>query len=286
MVSWRMRLPRPLAFRLHRSAAFLRLYRYLPHALLGRLSRVVATARRPGWAVDLAVRRWIDRAAIRMEEFLPGPFPSLETFFLRRLRPGARPIATGFIAPADGIVVGAGPIVRGMILQIKGVALDLERLTRGRGPELPLAAYEGGRYTTIFLTPHGYHFVHMPLAATVVELRWIAGRAFPQNEDALRHIPRIYERNERVVLRCRGDDDREFLLVLVGASLIGGIHLHGLERAAWARPEPLAWGRRFARGDELAHFSFGSTVVILVPPALAGLPPPLGAELRMGQRLW
>lgn len=281
-----MRWPRPSALRLHRSAAFLRMYRYLPHALLGRVSRAVATAKRPRWAVQLAVRRWIDRAAIHMDEFSPGPFASLEAFFLRRLRPGARTIADGFIAPADGVVVGAGPIARAAILQIKGVSLDLDRLTRGRGPALPLDAYDGGRYTTIFLTPNGYHYVHMPLAATVVETRWISGRAFPQNQDALRHIPRIYERNERATLRCRTDEGHEFLLVMVGASLIGGIHLHGRARGEWVRPEPTAWGRRFARGEELGHFSFGSTVVLLVPPALAGMPPPLGVALRMGQRLW
>ena len=95
-----MRQARRVGFTLHRSAAFLRLYRFLPHGALGRLSRLVARARRPRWIVDLAVRRWIDRAAIRMEEFLPGPFVSLEAFFLRRLRPGARPIGDGFIAPA------------------------------------------------------------------------------------------------------------------------------------------------------------------------------------------
>lgn len=277
---------RRLGLSLHRSAAFLRIYRFLPHGLLGRCSRLIARARRPRWAVDLAVRRWIDRAAIRMEEFLPGPFVSLEAFFLRRLRPGARPIADGFVAPADGVVVSAGPIARGMILQVKGVSLDLERLTRGAGPELPLLAYEGGRYTTIFLTPHGYHYVHMPIPATLIEVRWIAGRAFPQNQDALRHIPRIYERNERAVLRCRSDDGHEFLLVLVGASLIGGIHLAGLERPTWARREPYLCQRHFARGAELGHFSFGSTVVVLAPPALAGLPPFIGTELRMGQRLW
>jgi phosphatidylserine decarboxylase len=285
-----MRPARRARFTLHRSAAFLRLYRFLPHALLGRMSRLVARARRPRWIVDLAVRRWIDRAAIRMEEFLPGPFVSLEAFFLRKLRPGARPIADGFVAPADGVVVSAGPIARGMILQIKGVALDLERLTRGAGPELPLAAYEGGRYVTIFLTPHGYHYVHMPIPATLIEIRWISGRAFPQNQDALRHIPRIYERNERAILRCRSDsprsDGHEFLLILVGASLIGGIHLAGLGRATWARREPLPCERHFARGAELGHFSFGSTVVVLAPPALAGLPPFIGTELRMGQKLW
>ena len=280
---------RPLsARRLHRSAGFLRLYHWLPHGLLGRISRALTTATRPRWAIDLVVQRWISRAAIRMEDYQPGPFPSIEAFFLRRLRPGARPIGDGFVAPANGLVVGAGPIVRGIILQIKGVPLALDRLTSGRGPALPLAAYEGGRYTTIFLTPHGYHRVHMPCAATVVELRWISGRAFPQNADALRHIPRIYERNERATLRCRTDDGHEFLLVMVGASLIGGIHMHGLERRAWVRSRPHAWGRRFERGEELGHFSFGSTIVLLVPPALVGaaLPPPLGSAIRMGQRIY
>ncbi len=281
-----MRWHRPGAPRLHRSAAFLRLYRWLPHRLLGRLSRLIARATRPRWAIDLAIRSWTERAAIRMEEFLPGPFANLESFFLRRLQPGARPIADGLVAPADGILVGAGPIASGMILQIKGVPLSLERLTAGRHPAPSLAAYEGGRYATIFLTPHGYHYVHTPLACTVVDLRWISGRAFPQNQDALQHIPRIYERNERVTLRCRSDQGHEFLLVLVGASLIGGIHLRDLRRRDWIGSHPFPWNRRFARGEELGHFSFGSTVVLLVPPALAGLPPPIGLGVRMGQRLW
>lgn len=263
-----MRPARRPGFTLHRSAAFLRMHRRLPHALLGRLSRLVARARRPRWAVDLAVRRWIERAASRLEASLPGPLVSLEAFFLRRLRPGARPLADGFLAPADGVVVSAGPIARGMILQIKGVPLELERLIRGHGPALPLAAYEGGRHATISLTPHGSPHVHMPIAATLLEVRW------------------IHEHHERATLRCRSDAGHEFLLVLVGASLIGGIHLHGLGRGAWARREPLRCERHFARGAELGHFSFGSTVVVLAPPALAGLPPFIGAELRMGQRLW
>ena len=281
-----MRWLRPRTLRVHRSAAFLRLYRYLPHALLGRISRALARATGPRWAVDLAIRSWIERAAIRMDDFLPGPFASVESFFLRRLRPGARPIGEHVVAPADGIVVGAGPIASGMILQIKGVPLSLDRLTAGRHTPTDLHAYEGGRYTTVFLTPNGYHYVHMPIAGTVIDLRWISGRAFPQNQDALEHIPRIYERNERVTLRCRSDDGHEFLLVMVGASLIGGIHLRELQRRDFVRSHPVAWNRRFDRGEELGHFSFGSTVVLLVPPALAGLPPPLGLHVRMGQRLW
>ena len=272
--------------RLHRTRTFLRLYRYFPHRLLGRLARRLATATRPRWAVHRAIDRWISAAGIRTDEFQPGPFPSIEAFFLRRLRPGARVIAHGVVAPADGIVVGAGPISDNTILQIKGIPLDLRRLVTGRGPALDLRPYEGGRYLTTFLTPHGYHHVHMPMACTVVDLHWVPGRAFPQNQDALQHIPRIYERNERVSLRCRTADDHEFILVLVGASLIGGIHLVGLEQRDWSRPGPTPWGARFDRGAELGHFTFGSTVVLLVPPALAGPPPATGTHLRMGERLW
>jgi phosphatidylserine decarboxylase len=272
--------------RLHRTPTFLRLYRYLPHRLLGRLARALATATRPRWAVDLAIDRWISSAAIRTDEFLPGPFPSVEAFFLRQLRPGARAIADGLVAPADGVVVGAGPIARGTILQIKGVDLDLQRLVRGHGPAVDLRAYEGGRYLTTFLTPHGYHHVHLPLPATLVDTRWVSGRAFPQNPDALRFSPRIYERNERVTVRCRCDDGHEFMIIFVGASLIGGIHLAGREPREWARPGPVPWGARLARGAELGHFTFGSTIVLLVPPALAGAPPAIGATVRMGERLW
>ena len=101
---------------------------------------------------------------------------------------------------------------------------------------------------------------------TVDDVHWIPGRFFPQNEDALRHIPRIYERNERAVLRllCGG---RELLLVLVGASLVGGIHLRGVPRPAWARRDPVSLDRRLDRGEELAHFTFGST---RRPPPAAG----------------
>jgi len=282
---------RPVPLRVHRSAAFQRMYWAAPHALLGRISRAIATATRPRWAIDLAVRRWILRGAIDMHDFEAGPFPTLEAFFLRRLRPGARLIEAGddvIVSPVDGIVVGAGPIVDATIVQVKGIDLDLRRLTSGRGPAVPLAAYEAGRYVTIFLTPDGYHHIHIPLAATVHDLRWIPGRAFPQNHDALRRIPRIYERNERVTLRCRTSDGHEFLLIMVGASLIGGIHLDGLERPTWARRQVVPWGRRFARGERLGHFSFGSTVVLLLPPALAdttSITPPIGPALRMGQRL-
>ena len=128
--------------------------------------------------------------------------------------------------------------------------------------------------------------MHAPADLTVEDVRWIPGRFFPQNEDALRHVPRIYERNERAVLRVRNHDgDFPALLVMVGASVIGGIHVAGLDRLRRRDPSPLA--RSVAKGEELGHFDFGSTVVVLVPrEARARALVDLGQEVLMGERLF
>ena len=76
-------------------------------------------------------------------------------------------------------------------------------------------------------------------------------------------------------------------MVLVGASLVGGIHLEGLPRQAWIRPSAFPIHKRRAKGEEIAHFSFGSTVVLVFPQTMAGrLRPALSSAVRMGETLW
>ncbi|MCY1057933.1 archaetidylserine decarboxylase [Nannocystis sp. SCPEA4] len=271
--------------KLHRTRPFLRAYGLLPHRLLGAATRRLMRVSRPRWAVRAAIGWWIRRGRIDVDECVPGPWPTLEAFFLRRLRPGARPLAAGFVSPADGMVVGTGPIEQGTILQVKGSPLRLQRVLAATSAEV--AALAGGRWVTIFLTPDGYHRLHMPCDAEVAEVRWIAGRFFPQNADALRVVPRIYERNERAALRCVTPSGATFWLVLVGASLIGGIELTGLSRAQWARPGGFLWGQRLRKGDELGLFTFGSTVVIAAPKDMFKneFEWGEGAVVRVGQRL-
>jgi phosphatidylserine decarboxylase len=272
---------------LHRRSAFLRGYRFLPHRILNRGVAQITAAKRPRWLVDRAIELWTRVEQIELDDFEARRFDSLDDFFLRRLRDGARPLGSGFVAPADGKLVAYGEIAPDRPLIVKAQRLSLERLVNAGHYDLDLAKYAGGRYAVIFLTPRGYHRVHMPVDGELIDVRWIAGRYFPQNEDALEHIPRIYERNERAVLRCRSETGTEFLLVLVGASLIGGIHLEGIARRDWARTRPVPLGFRVSLGDELGHFAFGSTVVALLPRGFAE-PDPLGvaSEIRMGETLF
>lgn len=277
-----------------RSVPFFRAYRALPHFAVNRCALALARREGPKWLVESAVRSWIRRDRIDMRDFEAGPYRSLQHFFLRRLAPGARPLDDGFVAPVDGCVVGSGLIEQNAMLQVKGHPISVEALVngkrqRGRRPfDLALDPYEGGRYLTLFLRPRGYHYVHAPCDLTVEDVRWIPGRFFPQNEDALQNVPRIYERNERAVLRVRTRTmagERPALLVMVGASVIGGIHVAGLERLRQSAPSRM--DRAAGKGAELGHFDFGSTVIVLLPRAARARPlVRMGQEVLMGQRLF
>jgi phosphatidylserine decarboxylase len=265
--------------------AFLRSYRFLPHRLLNGAAAAVTAARRPRWAVRAAIRTWSRLEQIELDDFERGPFASLDAFFLRALRPGARPLSPGFVAPVDGKLVASGALDEGSRLTVKGQRLSVDQIVNAKRYDLDLKPYVGGAYAVIFLTPRGYHHVHMPCDATIEDVRWIPGRFYPQNETALEHIPSVYERNERAVLRARAADGQEFLLVMVGASLIGGIHLQALERRAWVGLRCTSVQRRYRKGERIGHFAFGSTVVVLLPQGrdhrLRASP-----EVRMGETLF
>jgi len=265
-----------------RHPAFFRAYPYLPHHLLNSAMRMVGAIERPKFAVDLAIRAWVRKDSIELADFAPGPWPTLEAFFLRALRDGARPIGDGLVSPADGVVVGAGACERGTLLQVKGKPISVDRLVHGSARStIDLTPFE--RYFTVFLTPRGYHHVHCPIDARVEDVRWIPGRFFPQNEDALRHVDAIYERNERAVLRLTTPLG-PMILVMVGASLIGGIHLRDATRAEWVKRAPTPLGVEKRKGEPLGHFTFGSTVVMLLPRAV-DIARPIGAPVRMGETL-
>ncbi len=251
---------------LHRTPLFLSAYRFLPHRLLNHATAQLARAERPRWMVQKAIRTWIESEDIDLADFEERDYRTVEEFFLRRLKPGARPIGDGLVSPVDGQVVDVGEIASGHTLMVKGRPISVERLVNGRLHALPLDDYLGGHYVVIFLSPRGYHYVHLPETATIEHVQWLPGRFFPQNDDALEHIDAVYERNERAVLAL----STHSLLVMVGASLVGGIRVTGGTR----------------KGDELGHFTFGSTVVLLYPRgALATLDVVNGQRLRMGQSI-
>jgi phosphatidylserine decarboxylase len=223
--------------------------------------------------------RWTGADPGEAELALDG-YPSLGAFFVRRLRPGARPLdpdPAALLSPCDGTLQALGSVERGTLLQAKGQDYSLGELLGCTGDEA--GRLEGAWTATIYLSPRDYHRVHAPLGARLVGLRWLPGERRSVAPGVLERTARVLATNERAILTLEGAAGRCFL-VMVGALNVGRIRVVGVA-AAGAPPGPLA----FERGAELARFEMGSTVVLVVPGgrALGDLRP--GAAVRLGQRL-
>jgi phosphatidylserine decarboxylase len=205
---------------------------------------------------------------------------SLSDFFVRRLKDGTRPIAADraqIASPCDGTLQAADGVQRGSLVQAKGRSYALCDLLGG---EADAAASEGGFAWTIYLSPRDYHRVHAPEDCRLAEVRRIPGSRYSVAPGVLaRRL--VLPVNERAVLLLEAQRGRLWM-VMVGAMNVGRIRITGEDGGGQEAP---GRSRRFARGEEIARFEMGSTVVLVAPPGSAdpceGLVP--GARLRLGQ---
>lgn len=222
----------------------------------------------------------VDLAEVRLEL---AEHPSFAAFFVRRLCDGARTFDAApdvFPSPCDGTVQAFDPIERGTILQAKGRPYAVRELLGGVGEEIEL---EGGQAWTIYLSPRDYHRVHCPLDASLVEARWLPGARHSVAPKVLLARPKVFSINERAVLRLQNADGPLFL-VMVGALNVGRIRVVGVDST---HSGVLETPRKLARGDELARFELGSTVVLVLPPQRRPWRTQLelGRAVRMGRPL-
>ncbi|WP_053836895.1 archaetidylserine decarboxylase, partial [Xanthomonas graminis] len=216
----------------------------LPHRLLSSLARRLAYSSRPGlkqWLIDSVVRRFgVDLGEAAEPD--PRAYPTFNAFFTRALKPGARiadPDPQALLMPADGRISQLGPIQDGRIFQAKGQSFTAAELLGDDGAAAPFA---NGLYATVYLSPRDYHRVHMPWSGTLRETVHVPGRLFSVGPDAVRHVPRLFARNERLV--CHFDTDfGPMASVMVGALLVSGVE------TVWSGVEIPRYGDRITRKD-------------------------------------
>lgn len=243
----------------------------LPQHLLSRLMYRLSRSHRP-WLAQRAIAllcRHYPIALHEAEQPDARSYPSLNAFFTRALREGARPMPADpkvIASPADGAISQHGRLKGEQVIQAKGHTFSVETLLGLDGPAaLP---FRDGDFITIYLAPHNYHRVHSPVDCKVMEVLYIPGRLFSVNARTARTVPRLFARNERVVLRCLADDGKEFALVMVGAMLVGSMELkfcdlHPAYRAHSVRRFLMGAGVALTRGEELGRFNMGSTVILV-----------------------
>jgi phosphatidylserine decarboxylase len=221
-------------------------------------------------------------------------FGSLQDFFTRALRPGARavdPDPAAFVAPCDGRWGASGRVADGALLQVKGRPYSLAALL---GDEAAAKAFEGGWFATLYLAPRDYHRFHAPCDGLVSRAVYLPGTLWPVNAIGVANVPNLFAENERIAafVRRRASDERESLaLVAVGATLVGKVHVTFDTLTTNTRDRAVLWRHydappRLVKGAEWGRFEFGSTIVLAAAPgALELAPRPPGARLRLGERI-
>lgn len=264
----------------------------LPKQALTSLAGRAASAQWGGLTTAV-IRRFIQRYGVNMDEAAnpdPAAYPTFNEFFTRALKPGARPLAVAhLLCPVDGAISQFGRIERDQIFQAKGHHFSTTALVGG---DAQMASYyEDGHFANIYLSPKDYHRIHMPCAGRLLRMIHVPGDLFSVNPVTARGVPGLFARNERVVCEFARPDGERFVMVLVGATIVGSMATvwHGVVNPP--RPGEVREWRyedqtiELAQGAEMGRFLLGSTVVMLFPKAPITFNPawlPAGA-VRLGE---
>lgn len=217
-------------------------------------------------------------------------YASFNDFFVRPLREGARPIAdAAFVSPVDGAISQLGPIEAGHIVQAKGHRFTVRELVGG---DAALAErFHHGSFANLYLSPRDYHRVHMPCAGRLTRMIYVPGALFSVNPVTARTIPNLFARNERIVCVFDTPEGDSFVMVLVGATIVGSMATvwHGAvnpqrtgKTAEWDYTDQTI---TLAKGEEMGRFLLGSTVVTLFPAGAIAFNPQWRSEgtVRLGE---
>ncbi|MBN9653524.1 phosphatidylserine decarboxylase [Halobacillus sp. GSS1] len=176
-------------------------------------------------------------------------FTSLEEFFIRELKEGARPVKgleEEIVSPVDASVEQFGEVQDKMI-QVKGISYSIQDLLRNQ--EM-ITRYRNGLFLVLYLSPSDYHRIHSPAQAVVEKQFDLGGKSSPVNKWGLTMGESPISTNYRIITELKLEEGMYMALIKVGAMWVNTIE--------WTHPHS-----RLRKGEEVGFFSFGSTVVLL-----------------------
>lgn len=260
------------------------MYGTRPGRLLVKLMIRPGVSRAAGWLLDrrvsaLAVRPFIRKNHICMDDFEQRRFRSFNDFFTRRVLPGKRPVDDApahLIAPCDSklTVYDIRPDSR---FRVKGTEYTLEGLLQSK--ELA-ETFLGGTLLLFRLTVGDYHRYTYIDSGFVTGSTRIPGEFHTVNPAAASRCP-IYRENTREYSLLESLRFGTVLQMEVGAAMVGRI-------------VNAPGSRNVRRGEEKGRFEFGgSTVIVLLQKGRAILDADLlrntaqDAEtvVRLGERI-
>lgn len=224
-----------------------------------------------GFLTAAVIKWFVKRYQVNMSEAANpdiNSYKTFNTFFTRALKDGARPIANAdFICPVDGAISQLGDIETDQIFQAKGHSYSTLELVAGNAA---LAKkFTDGSFACLYLSPRDYHRIHMPCDGKLISMAYVPGDLFSVNPTTAANVPRLFARNERVVCEFDSAQHGTFVMVLVGATIVGSMSTvwHGVVNPPRSHTVR-TWNYKnqevlLKQGEEMGSFLLGSTVVIL-----------------------
>ena len=199
-----------------------------------------------GFISDFAEKNNID-----LSEYVPKAYRSFNDFFIRSIKPGARPLPEDkslLVSPSDGKVTAYeidkvnGFVIKNSVYTVRSLLRDKKLAER----------FSDGYAVIIRLSPDDYHRYCYPATGVKSHDRCIKGVLSTVNPVVHDHVP-VFKENSRNYCLIRTDNFGDMIQMEVGALFVG--------RITNAHP----YGRRTViRGEEKGYFEFGGSTIILL----------------------
>ncbi|HWJ77364.1 MAG TPA: phosphatidylserine decarboxylase [Niallia sp.] len=177
-------------------------------------------------------------------------YKSLHEFFIRKLKDNAREIESSFekiISPVDAIIEDIGNVQKNRMITVKGKSYSILDML---GDEQVVNKYIDGHYMILYLSPSHYHRIHSPVFGEITKQWTLGSKSYPVNKYGLKWGKDTLSKNYRTVTEIQTKSNDYICMVKVGAMFINSIVISHREQ-------------QLVKGEEMAYFSFGSTVVLL-----------------------
>ncbi|XP_034224885.1 phosphatidylserine decarboxylase proenzyme 3-like isoform X2 [Prunus dulcis] len=182
-------------------------------------------------------------------------FKTFNEFFVRELKPGARPIAymerdDVAISAADSRLMAFKSVDESLRFWIKGRKFSIQGLL---GKDQCSNAFINGTLVIFRLAPQDYHRFHFPVSGTIQQFVHIPGCLYTVNPIAVNSkYCNVFTENKRVVSILSTAEFGKVAFVAIGATMVGSITFSKKE------------GDHVKKGEEFGYFSFGGSTVICV----------------------
>jgi phosphatidylserine decarboxylase len=200
------------------------------------------------------IRPFIDAFRVDETEFLDpvSSYRSFNDFFIRKLKPSARPLAHGSdvaVLPADGRYLVYQNIEQANGFLVKGHKFSLRELLKS---DQLAKRYAQGAMVIARLCPTDYHRFHFPCSCEPEKAQLINGPLYSVNPIALKQNIDILSQNKRVITQLNTKQFGTVLYIEVGATNVGSI------------VQTYTPNEHYDKGDEKGYFSFGGSCLILL----------------------